>query len=75
MRHPIYASMLGMLFATGLVVSRWEALIAAMVFCMIGTMIRVKAEEKLLMEKFGQAYEEYAKEVPVLFPRIGWPNY
>jgi protein-S-isoprenylcysteine O-methyltransferase Ste14 len=31
-RHPIYTGMLGMLIATGLAVSHWIALVAAIVF-------------------------------------------
>lgn len=69
-RHPIYTGMLGMLLATGLAISHWIALVAAIVIFAIGTLIRVRIEERLLRETFGQRFEEYARHVPALLPGI-----
>ena len=69
-RHPIYTGMLGMLIATGLAISHWIALVAAMVIFAIGTLIRVRIEERLLREMFGQRFEEYARQVPAVIPGI-----
>jgi protein-S-isoprenylcysteine O-methyltransferase Ste14 len=69
-RHPIYTGMLGMLIATGLAISHWIALVAAIVIFGIGTLIRVRIEERLLRETFGQQFEEYAREVPAVIPGI-----
>lgn len=69
-RHPIYTGMLGMLIATGLAISDWIALFAAIVVFAIGTWIRVRIEERLLRETFGQRFEEYAREVPAVIPGI-----
>jgi protein-S-isoprenylcysteine O-methyltransferase Ste14 len=69
-RHPIYTGMLGMLIATGLAVSDWIALFAAIVVFAIGTWIRVRIEERLLRETFGQSFEDYAREVPAVIPGI-----
>jgi protein-S-isoprenylcysteine O-methyltransferase Ste14 len=69
-RHPIYTGMLGMLIATGLAISHWIALVAAIVIFAIGTLIRVRIEERLLRETFGQCFEEYARQVPAVFPGI-----
>ncbi len=69
-RHPIYTGMLGMLIATGLAISHWIALVAAIVIFAIGTLIRVRIEERLLRETFGQQFEEYAREVPAVIPGI-----
>jgi len=33
-----------------------------------GTLIRIRAEERLLLEKFGTAYADYARRVPALLP-------
>ena len=69
-RHPIYTGMLGMLLATGLAVSYWPAIpIAVMVF-FIGTMIRVRREEKLLREAFGDQFENYARRVSAIVPGL-----
>lgn len=69
-RHPIYTGMLGMLVATGLAISAWIALVAAIVIFAIGTLIRVRIEERLLRETFGQRFEEYARQVPAVIPGI-----
>jgi len=69
-RHPIYTGMLGMMLATGLVVSVWYALPIALALGWTGTVIRVRSEERLLREAFGERYAEYAKKVPALFPRV-----
>lgn len=69
-RHPIYAGMLGMLVATGLAISHWVALIAGVVMLLLGTIIRVRSEEKLLRETFGQDFEDYARTVPAIVPGL-----
>ncbi len=69
-RNPIYTGMLGMLLATGLAVSHWIGLLAALVLFAIGTAIRVKSEEKLLRQAFGAEFEAYARRVPAVFPRL-----
>jgi protein-S-isoprenylcysteine O-methyltransferase Ste14 len=67
-RHPIYTGMFGMLIATGLAVSVWYAVIIAGVIFWIGTMLRVKVEEKLLSESFGDEFDRYAGRTAPLFP-------
>lgn len=69
-RHPIYTGMLGMLVATGLAISHWIVLVAAIVVFAIGTLIRVRIEERLLRETFGPQFEEYARRVPAVIPGI-----
>ena len=67
-RHPIYSAMLAKLIATGIVLSHWIGLVAGFVIFIIGTMIRVRSEEKLLRSQFGTAYDDYARRVPALVP-------
>jgi protein-S-isoprenylcysteine O-methyltransferase Ste14 len=69
-RNPIYLAMFGMLLATGFAVSRPGALLVAVVVFLIGTAIRIRAEENLLRQTFGAAFEDYARRVPALIPRI-----
>jgi protein-S-isoprenylcysteine O-methyltransferase Ste14 len=69
-RNPIYTGMFGMLVATGLALSVWWALLAAIVIFLIGNRIRITAEEKLLRESFGEEFEEYARRVPAFLPRL-----
>ena len=67
-RNPIYLAMLGMLLATGLSVSRWPAIAAAIVIFALGTAIRIRAEEKLLRAAFGAKFDDYARSVPAFLP-------
>jgi len=69
-RNPIYLAMIGMLLATGLAVSSWQALLAAIFVFLAGNEIRIRSEEKLLREAFGSKFEDYARRVPAVFPRI-----
>jgi protein-S-isoprenylcysteine O-methyltransferase Ste14 len=69
-RHPIYTGMLGMLVATGLALSHWPALLAALVIFFAGTIIRVRSEEKLLREAFGEQFENYSQRVPAIVPGL-----
>lgn len=69
-RNPIYLAMLGILIATGLAISRWQALAVATVIFAAGTAIRIHAEENLLREAFGPGFEEYARRVPAFLPRL-----
>jgi protein-S-isoprenylcysteine O-methyltransferase Ste14 len=70
-RHPIYTGMFGMLIASSLVDGHWLGLIIASVVYYLGTMIRIRSEEKLLREQFGSQYDEYAREVPAFIPFRG----
>src|SRR5882724_6366739 len=67
-RNPIYTGMFGMLLATGLAVSHWLGLLAAIVVFAIGTFIRVRSEERLLREMFGPEFDTYARKVPAVIP-------
>jgi protein-S-isoprenylcysteine O-methyltransferase Ste14 len=68
-RHPIYLGeillYLGLLFfSTSLAaVGVWIITIAFLYYL-------CRHEEKLLLSKYGQEYEKYMKDVPMLFPRI-----
>lgn len=67
-RNPIYTGMFGMLLATGLTISHWIALPIAIVVFAAGTAIRVRSEEKLLREAFGEEFEAYTRRVPAVVP-------
>lgn len=62
--------MLGMLIATGLATEHWVAMIVAIPVFAVGMVIRVRSEEKLLREAFGDEFEEYARRVPAVLPGI-----
>jgi protein-S-isoprenylcysteine O-methyltransferase Ste14 len=70
-RNPIYLGMFGMLLSTGLVFSHWWLALIAIVFFLVGNRIRIRSEEKLLRETFGQKFDDYAARVPAFIPFIG----
>jgi protein-S-isoprenylcysteine O-methyltransferase Ste14 len=67
-RHPIYASMLGMLLASGAAYSWWPMLVAGVCLFAIGTGIRVEAEDKLLETYFQDEFIEYRARVRGYIP-------
>jgi protein-S-isoprenylcysteine O-methyltransferase Ste14 len=69
-RHPIYSALLGLLLATGLALSTWWLTLAAALAYVAGTLWRASREEVLLRAHFGAAYDDYARRVPRLFPRL-----
>ncbi|HVT95976.1 MAG TPA: isoprenylcysteine carboxylmethyltransferase family protein [Acidobacteriaceae bacterium] len=68
LRHPIYASMFGMLLATGLCWTWWPQFAVAVVFFVIGTEIRVRSEERLLESHFGDRYRDYRARTDAWIP-------
>ncbi len=68
-RHPVYLGSillyLGLLMFTLSIMSAivWIIIVAFYYFIS-------KHEEKLLLGKFGEEYEDYMKKVPMLIPRI-----
>ena len=69
-RHPIYTGMLGMFLATGLALSYWPALLLGLLIFFIGTVIRIRSEERLLRETFGSEFDAYSRSVPALVPGV-----
>ncbi|MGA7523295.1 MAG: isoprenylcysteine carboxylmethyltransferase family protein [Acidobacteriaceae bacterium] len=69
-RHPIYTSMFGMFMATGAAYTWWPMWVAGTVFFVIGTEIRVRAEDGLLAERFGEKFASYRNQAPAYIPFI-----
>jgi protein-S-isoprenylcysteine O-methyltransferase Ste14 len=69
-RNPIYTGMFGMMVATGLAVTQWPGLLAAVAVFLIGTYMRVRVEERLLRGQFGTEFDDYTRRVPAVIPGI-----
>ncbi|MFL6374018.1 MAG: methyltransferase family protein [Pyrinomonadaceae bacterium] len=67
-RHPIYTAMLGLLIATGVVLSHWLVVPVAVFIFLVGTFIRTSFEERLLSDAFGEKFAEWRSRVPALIP-------
>jgi protein-S-isoprenylcysteine O-methyltransferase Ste14 len=68
MRHPIYASLLGMVVSTAFAYSWWPFGIAGMILTLFGIEMRLKAEESLMERFFQDEFIEYKSRTRALFP-------
>ena len=69
-RNPIYTSMLLVDCATGVILTSWQLFVPAIVLFVIGTEIRVRTEEKLLADRFGEDFREYKSSVRAYIPFV-----
>jgi protein-S-isoprenylcysteine O-methyltransferase Ste14 len=69
-RHPIYASLLGLLLATGITITQWPALFASLAIFLVGTEIRVRVEDALLAARFGADFEAYRQRTAAYIPFV-----
>jgi protein-S-isoprenylcysteine O-methyltransferase Ste14 len=67
-RHPLYAGTFAVMLSVGLLVTEWPVLICSAILYEIGTEIRMRSEDRLLRERFGAAFDEYASRVPGHIP-------
>jgi protein-S-isoprenylcysteine O-methyltransferase Ste14 len=65
-RHPIYTGILGMLLGSTLIFGFGYSFII-FIYILIGFKIKINNEEKLLIETFGEEYEDFQKRTPQLF--------
>jgi protein-S-isoprenylcysteine O-methyltransferase Ste14 len=72
-RHPIYTGLLGMLLGSALL----GGLGQSMVLVPAGLLVfglKIRAEERLLLATFPDAYAAYRSRVPQLIPGWRWPS-
>ena len=63
-RNPMYVGMLLILVAVALWFETISGLLSIPLFFIIIDRFQIRVEEKHLIEKFGQAYRDYAQRVP-----------
>jgi len=69
-RHPVYASLLTILLATLLLLTRPLWIAVSLALFIAGTEIRIRAEDSLLASRFGDEFEAYRKSVPAYIPFV-----
>jgi protein-S-isoprenylcysteine O-methyltransferase Ste14 len=68
-RHPIYTGLLAGLFGCALALGEWRGLVAVgLVF--IALLRKLSLEEQWMREQFGEAYENYSRQVRALVPYV-----
>jgi protein-S-isoprenylcysteine O-methyltransferase Ste14 len=69
-RHPMYASVLFYSVAQALLLPNWVAGPSCLVTFALMFMLRVNAEERMMLETFGQEYESYINRTKRLIPGV-----
>jgi protein-S-isoprenylcysteine O-methyltransferase Ste14 len=72
-RHPTYLSMDLEVASFPLFCSAWFMLILIPIAYIPALILRLRLEEPAMVEKFGDAYRDYQRRVPMLFP-YKWPS-
>ena len=70
-RHPMYASQWLWVIAQPLLLQNWIAGWLNFLIFVVFYALRVKAEEQLMIEQFGDDYRAYMKKVGAVFPKVG----
>jgi protein-S-isoprenylcysteine O-methyltransferase Ste14 len=68
-RHPMYASQILWSVAQILLLQNWIAGFASLAVFIPFYFMRVKAEEQLMLEQFGDQYRSYMQKVGAVFPK------
>jgi protein-S-isoprenylcysteine O-methyltransferase Ste14 len=69
-RHPMYASQWLWVIAQPLLLQNWIAGFLNLVVFIPFYFLRVKAEEQLMLETFGEQYRTYSRKVGAVLPRL-----
>ncbi len=68
-RHPIYTGLLLLFIGNAIIVGDYRAIIAVLIV-FVSLWLKLKKEEKLLMEIFGTKYIEYKNKTKALIPYL-----
>ncbi len=67
-RHPAYFSMILELLSFGLICNAWLMLCVIPIAFLPVLILRLRLEERAMVEKFGPTYSDYQRRVPMLIP-------
>jgi protein-S-isoprenylcysteine O-methyltransferase Ste14 len=68
-RHPIYTGILLAVLGSALAEGQWRGLLA-LALITVAFLRKIRVEERVLTEQFGEAYTRYRTEVPALLPGL-----
>lgn len=69
-RHPSYTGLILTLVGFGLALGNWAALIVLAVLPTAGLVVRIRFEERALLDGLGEPYRRFAASRPHLFPGL-----
>ncbi len=70
LRHPSYSGLLVAMVGLGLLLGTWLGLAALIVLPLVGILIRIRAEEAVLLDALGDEYAAYAAATSRLVPGV-----
>jgi protein-S-isoprenylcysteine O-methyltransferase Ste14 len=68
-RHPIYTGLLLAILGTALVVGEWRGLVATALM-VVSFWRKLRVEERVMRETFGDAYRQYCEHTTALIPFV-----
>jgi protein-S-isoprenylcysteine O-methyltransferase Ste14 len=68
-RHPIYSGVLVMMIGSSIIIGSIIGFIW-LPLCFFGLLRKSKQEEELLINEFGETYEQYKKETKMIIPYL-----
>ena len=68
-RHPLYTAMYGFGLSLALVSANWF-FIAFFILSLVGLCLRVPKEEQMMLEQFGEQYQQYMLRSGRFFPKM-----
>jgi len=69
-RHPSYTGMILTFIGIGLALGNWAALAVLAVVPTVGLLVRIRFEERALLDGLGEPYRRFAANRPRLFPGV-----
>ncbi len=69
-RHPMYSAHLLWGIAQALLIHNWIAGLASLIVMLPMYLLRVRREEKMMLDEFGEDYRKYMKQTSRLIPRL-----
>jgi protein-S-isoprenylcysteine O-methyltransferase Ste14 len=68
-RHPIYTGILLAILGSAIAVAQWGALLALLLTA-VAFLIKIRTEERFMLDHFGAEYARYQQEVAALIPGL-----
>jgi protein-S-isoprenylcysteine O-methyltransferase len=69
-RHPSYSGGLLALIGLGIALDDWLSIVVLTLLPLVGLVVRIRHEEDVLTEAFGDEYQDYAAHTRRLVPRV-----
>ena len=67
-RHPAYTGMVTIFLGLNLALGSWVGALAGLAILLAATYYRIRVEEQVLLEQFGEEYRAYAQQTWMIFP-------